>query len=416
MILFWILVAGLLALVGWLVLPTLLGHTAADDIEREDVNRALQRKEFAELQAARAADEIDDDAYRQARDELRRRILESSPETDRQPASGQPWLGRVTAFALMIAIPVMAVFGYHMLGGGDAAIVPESVAATAIPPAHAGAGMTSNAAPPLDDLTERLAQRLQDHPEDADGWLLLARSYEHLGRAEAARAAYAQALALLPEDADLLADYADNLAAAQGRRLDGEPTVLVDRALRHAPDHPKALWLAATAALQRGDDAQAAAHWQHLRRLLPEGSPDRRVIDRNLAALGEQSTGPLATADDDTAPALVRGRVDISPEMRTRVADDDTVFIFARAADGPPMPLAVLRKQVRDLPFEFSLDDSLAMQPQLKLSRFDQVVLGARVSRNGTVTQRPGEPRGDLGPVPTRGGAEQRLWIDQAGS
>lgn len=355
---------------------------------------------------------------------------------------------------------------------------------TAATSPHAGITMTATEAPPVDQLTERLAQRLQANPDDAAGWLLLARSYHHLGRDGEARDAYAQAQAhggndadlaaviaappadsaalpmiaadndleglkartdaqpddgeawlalaqayrsardfasagaafakaraLLPANADLLADYADALAAAQDRRLDGEPSRLITAALQVDPDHPKALWLAATAALQRGDIAQAKAQWRHLQQLLPEGSSDRAIIDRNLAALEGESG-----ASNPMEAAVVRGRVDISPELRARVSDDDTVFIFARAVNGPPMPLAVLRKQVRDLPFEFNLDDSLAMQPQLKLSGFDQVMLGARVSHSGSVTQQPGEPRGDLGPVPTRGGSALQLLIDKTGS
>lgn len=489
MTLFWILAAGLLALAGWLVLPTLFGRHAADDVDRSEVNSALQRKELAELDAARAGGELDDMAYQQARNELECRVLESAQPSAPAPAANRPRLARATAFTLMVVIPVVAVLGYRALGGGAVAIAQDTATTSATVSPHAGATMAAADVPPVDQLTERLAQRLQTNPDDADGWLLLARSYHHLGRDADARAAYAQAQAhggadaelatliaatpadnpalqpaaaadrvdalkartdahpdngnawlelaqayrsrrdftsastafakaraLLPPNADLLADYADALAAAQDRRLDGEPGTLVEEALRLDPDHPKALWLAATVALQRGDIAQAMTHWQRLQRLLPEGSPDRRIIDRNLAALDGESIGTQDASIEAAAQAVVHGRVDISPEMRARVSEDDTVFIFARATNGPPMPLAVLRKQVRDLPFEFSLDDSLAMQPQMKLSGFDQVMLGARVSSSGTVTQQPGEPRGDIGPVPTRGGAQQQLLIDQTGS
>lgn len=484
MTLFWILAAGLLALAGWLVLPTLFGRHAADDVDRSEVNRALQRKELAELDAARAGGELDDMAYQQARHELERRVLEGAQPSAHAPAAHRPRLARAAAFALMLVIPAAAVLGYRTLGGGAVAIAQDTAPTSATASPHAGATMAAADVPPVDQLTERLAQRLQANPDDADGWLLLARSYHHLGRNADAREAYAQAQAhggadaelaaliaaaptvmpalapvaegndidmlkartdarpddgnawlelaqacrsrrdftsastafakaraLLPPNADLLADYADALAAAQERRLDGEPNALIEEALRLDPEHPKALWLAATAALQRGDIAQAKTHWRHLQRLLPEGSPDRRIIDRNLAAL---DGGPAEMQTTDAA--VVRGRVDITPELRARVSADDTVFIFARAAVGPPMPLAVLRTRVRDLPFDFRLDDSLAMQPQLKLSAFEQVMLGARVSRSGTVTQQSGEPRGDLGPVPTRGGSALQLLIDKTGS
>lgn len=266
------------------------------------------------------------------------------------------------------------------------------------------------------ELTE-LQARVQTQPQDGNAWLELAQAYRSQRDFKAAGEAFSKAETLLPPSANLLADYADAIAAGNGRRLEGKPSTLIDQALALQPDHPKALWLAATAALQRDDTALARSHWEHLLSVLPEGDPDRRIIERNLAALDGGATGMTGiVAVDNAASASVRGVVDISPEMRARVADDDTVFIFARAADGPPMPLAVLRKQVRDLPYKFVLDDSLAMQPQLRLSGFAQVMLGARVSRSGTVTQAPGEPRGDLGPIPTHGAAGVALMIDRTGS
>ena len=483
---FWIFAVGLLALAGWMVLPTLLKLGSTDDVNRMEVNQTLQRKEFSELKSAHESGELDDAAYRLACDDLQRRVLMPEQTADRASDLNHHPLGRVTALTLAISVPLSAVVGYQALGGGSHAIAQETmpVQTTSTSP-HNGMAEMSAELPPMDQLTERLALRLQNNPVDAPGWLLLARSYHHLGRQADAQAAYAQAQShggedaelakmiatpaadstavplitadasidtfiarttanpndgqawldqaqtyrskrdfqaaseafakaklLLPANADLLADYADALAAVQDRRLDGEPAALVDQALQLDPDHPKALWLAATAAVQQNDTEQATRYWQHLQALLPEDSADRRVIDRNLAALSGE---PQDSQQSSMPPAVISGRVDISPEMRAQVKDDDTVFIFAKAVTGPPMPLAVLRKQVRDLPFDFSLDDSLAMQPQLKLSGFDQVMLGVRVSRSGTVSQQPDEPRGDLGPIATHGSTDIQLMIDTAG-
>lgn len=483
---FWIFAVGLLALVGWMVLPTMLKLGLTDDVDRTQVNQALQRNEFSELKSARESGELDDAAYRLACDDLERRVIMSEQTADQASDHNHRPFGRVTALALAISVPLVTVLGYQALGGGSQAIAQEAMSSQPTPASpHNGMEGMSAELPPMDQLTERLALRLQNNPDDAPGWLLLARSYHHLGRQADAQAAYAQAQAhggedtelakmiatstadgtalplitadasvdtliarttanpndgqawldlaqayrsnrdfnaasdafakakqLMAANADLLADYADALAAAQDRRLEGEPAALVDQALQLDPDHPKALWLAATAAVQRNDTEQARHYWQHLQKLLPEDSADRRVIDRNLAAL----TGEAQDSQQSSmSPAVISGRVDISPDMRARVKDDDTVFIFAKAVTGPPMPLAVLRKQVRDLPFDFSLDDSLAMQPQLKLSGFDQVMLGVRVSRGGTVTQQPGEPRGDLGPIATHGSTDIQLMIDTAG-
>lgn len=484
---FWIFAVGLLLMVGWMVLPTLIKRNTADDVDRAQVNLTLQRNDLAELESAHVSGELDDATYQQACSDLERRVLRSEQCDDQSQHVNHPSLGRKTAVTLITTVPLAAILGYQMLGSGiDAIANDESPVVTTSTPPHSGMAGMSAELPPMDQLTERLALRLQNNPDDAPGWLLLARSYHQLNRQADAQAAYAQAQVhgsedaelakmiatpaadgtalpliaadasvdsliarttanpndgeawldlaqayrsnrdfqaasdaftkakqLLPANADLLADFADALAAAQDRRLDGEPAALVDQALQLDPDHPKALWLAATAAVQRNDTEQAKHYWQHLQELLPEDSADRRVIDRNLAALtGEPQDSQQSSMPP---PAVISGRVDISPEMRARVKDDDTVFVFAKAVTGPPMPLAVLRKKVRDLPFGFSLDDSLAMQPQLKLSGFDQVMLGVRVSRSGTVTQKPDEPRGDLGPIATRGSTEIQLMIDTAG-
>ncbi|MBU1192215.1 MAG: c-type cytochrome biogenesis protein CcmI [Gammaproteobacteria bacterium] len=483
MSMFWIGALGLLALVGWMVLPSLLRHESTPDVDRAEVNLNLQRNELADLEAAHAHGELSAPEYQQACQDLERRVLASALNTDDKEIYKHTPLGHSTALTLLLAVPLIAVLGYRVLGGGAEALAQDSAPMATLPasPHNGMAGMPAEL-PPMDQLAERLALRLQQNPDDAPGWLLLARSYYQLGRQADARAAYAQAQAhggedaelaamlstdtatngplpliatdvsietrvirttenpndgqawldlaqayrshrdfaaaseafakarqLLPANADLLADYADALAAANGQRLEGEPAALVDAALQLDQDHPKALWLAATAAMQRNDTQQARDYWLHLQRLLPEDSADRRVIDRNLAAFGDAATDEQQTP---ATTAVIQGRVDISPALRAQVQDGDTVFIFAKAVSGPPMPLAVLRKQVRDLPFDFSLDDSMAMQPQLKLSGFDQVMLGARVSRNGTVTQQPGEPRGDLGPIPTQGSSDIQLLID----
>lgn len=384
---FWILACGLLALAGRLVLPTLLGRRGASGPDRAALNRALYRRELAELDTALATGELDEAVYGQARAELERRVLETAPGPAGTPAVLRPGLGRLAALTLAVTVPVIAVAGYTALGSA-AAILASADADRIVAAPHPGGDPQGGNAPPIDRLTEGLAARLRDAPDDPAGWLLLARAYRHLGRTAEARVAYAEAHARGADDAELAA-------------------------LLAAPATPAG---DALAALQRGDTARARSHWEHLQRLLPEDAPDRRVIDRNLAAL-DGSGGPVTTeAGTPAAPVRVYGRVDISPALRARVADEDTVFVFARAVDGPRMPLAVLRKRVRDLPFEFSLDDSLAMQPRLKLSGFDRVVVGARVSRDGSVAQQSGEPRGELGPVPTRGGAAVRLLIDEPAS
>ena len=215
-----------------------------------------------------------------------------------------------------------------------------------------------------------------------------------LGRFPEAVDAYAKATQRAPRDPQLLADFADALAMARGERLAGEPEKLVLRALELDPNHLKALALAGTAAFERKDYAGAARFWQRMLPLMPAGSEDARAIQANVdeaLALG----GKPAAAKH---PGL-RGTVRIAAKLKANVSPDDTVFIFARAVEGPPMPLAVRRARVRELPLAFSLDDSMAMAPGAKLSSFSRIIVSARISRSGNATPQSGDLQGESGPV-----------------
>jgi cytochrome c-type biogenesis protein CcmH len=240
--------------------------------------------------------------------------------------------------------------------------------------------------PQLEGMVERLALRLRQQPGDAEGWAMLGRSYAVLGRFPEAMAAYRQLIALRPRDAQAHADYADVLASAHGGELLGEPQRLIEQALALDPDNLKALALAGSAALRRGDMAAARGHWE---RALSLAEPGSELALEFQAMIASTRSGQAAAA-----LAEIRGRVTLAPALNARAAPDDTLFVFARAAQGTPMPLAILRKKVRDLPLEFSLDDSLAMSPALRLSGLSgtaQVIVGARISRSGQALPQPGD-------------------------
>jgi cytochrome c-type biogenesis protein CcmH len=182
----------------------------------------------------------------------------------------------------------------------------------------------------------------------------------------------------------VLVDLADVLAMANGQRLAGEPEKLVERALQIDPQNLKGLALAGTAAFERGDFARAAAFWERMLPLVAADSEDARIVRENVAQARAKAGAAVKLA----------GTVSLSPKLKGRAAPDDAVFIFARAAEGPRVPLAVLRKQVRDLPLSFSLDDSMAMAPGISLSGFPRVVVGARISKSGGAAPQPGDLQG----------------------
>jgi cytochrome c-type biogenesis protein CcmH len=194
---------------------------------------------------------------------------------------------------------------------------------------------------------------------------------------------------------------------AQGQSLRGKPTELINKALKIDPDSMKGLALAGSAAMERGDFAAAIKHWERLRSLLPADSEDARMIEGGLAEARQMLSHikggkPPAMLEQIAPPAQavasgkerITGKVVLGDNLKGKYSPDDTVFVLARAAEGPKMPLAILRKQVRDLPLTFELDDSMAMQPQMKLSAFDQVVVVARISKSGTAMPEAGDAQG----------------------
>lgn len=241
---------------------------------------------------------------------------------------------------------------------------------------------------------------------------MLGRSYAVMGQHDKAVPAFKQAAALRPDDAVLLADYADALAVANGRNLEGEPNRLIEQALKVDPNNLKALSLAGTVAFYRKDYALALKHWEKMGTIDPQSPFVQQIqggIDEARKLMGggpSPGPAPIAqTAPPPPAPVAaggnmaVSGVVSLAPALAAKADPQDTVFVFARAAEGPRMPLAILRKQVKDLPLTFTLDDSMAMTPAAKLSSAQRVIVGARISKRGDATAQPGDLQGLSAPV-----------------
>jgi cytochrome c-type biogenesis protein CcmH len=299
--------------------------------------------------------------------------------------------------------------------------VSEPTRAAATPSSSAAPQAADQATPdkPLRALSEDQLQRMIDqsaaqvrnNPNDAAAWAMLAHSYDMLGKFAESSAAYAKLVPLLPGDAQVLADYADALAVTQGRKLIGEPTALINRALAIDGKNLKALALAGSAAFERQTFDEAIDFWQRAREVAKDPA-FRQEIENSIArakaaskgeTLGDQqvpgSRTEAASAVAAGPRASVSGRVSLADGLVTKAKPDATVFIFARPATGSRMPVALLRKRVRDLPADFTLDDSNSMVPANKLSQVPMLVIGARVSQRGDVTPQPGDMQGLSAPV-----------------
>jgi cytochrome c-type biogenesis protein CcmH len=399
---------------AWIVPPLLRGGGRAR-VDRTAVNLGILKDQLAELEADHAKGAIGDEHYAATKADLQRRVIEETQaETAAATSPRSGWAGKFSAASAVVVLPLAAALLYLQYGD------PSAFNPLARQGADAAHQFSQD---DLDAMTRRLAERLKKEPDNASGWATLARTYYSMGRFGDAAMAFEKLVALVPDEASLWADYADALAMAHGRKISGKPMELVKRALELDPLQWKALAMAGTEAFDRQDYRRAAELWEKLRDSLPAdaalkqqiaGSIDearsRAGLPQLAAAPPPKAAAPAARAapskaDEKSAPppaagdARVAGTIALSEQLRAKVAPDDTVVIFARAAEGPRMPLALLRVQARDLPKTFALDDSMAVAPEFRLSNFAEVVVGARVSKSGSPMPQKGDFEGLSRPV-----------------
>jgi len=389
---FWVIAVLLAAGALVFVLPPLLGRRrTAPGATQDATNVAVYRDQLRELEADLAVGTLARDQYDEARRELEARLLDDVRSSGTGARAAKP--GRMAAVAAGIAIPLVSILLYLAVGTPNA-LLPQ-------PAGGEGHGITRQQ---IEGMVDRLTARLTENPDDATGWAMLGRTYAVIDRYPEAVSAYANAVKRSPPDAQLLADYADALAMTQGRRLQGEPERIIAQALKVDPKNVKALALAGTVAFEKMDFKGAIAQWRKILEVVP---PDSDMADsiRDSIADAEKLAGGTAKAQPvpkpaaASAPGAVSGMVRLAPALAAKVAPADTVFVFARPADGPRMPLAVVRKQVRDLPAAFTLDDTMAMAAGMKLSDHPRVIVGARISKSGSPTPQPGDLEGLSAPV-----------------
>lgn len=399
MTLFWIAAALLLAGALLCVLPPLLSrHARQVAATPSESNLSIHRDQLRELDAERAAGTLDEKQYLSARNELEGHVIADAGVPDSAAATASAD-GRWVAAAMALLIPAASIALYVALGS------PISINPPAVVAAETAEGQPHAITPEMiQTMVQRLEQKLQENPENPEGWMMLARSYTALGQYPEAAVAYANAASLQPGNAQLLADYADALAMANGRTLQGEPEDIIKKALQADPKNLKALALAGSVAFERRDYAGAISHWQKILELVPPDSQAANSVNASLqearALSGEQPAAAQGAVTAAAGGGSVSGTVQLDPSLKGRVSDTDTVFIFARFADGRRgPPLAITRKTVKDLPLNFTLDDSMAMMPAFNLTSAGEVVVGARVSKSGNASPQPGDLEGFSVPV-----------------
>ncbi|SBT05344.1 Cytochrome c-type biogenesis protein CcmI [Candidatus Accumulibacter aalborgensis] len=395
-----LLVVAVLAILLPPLLPTLRRTPRSSGAaDRSEANLAIFRDQIKELEREHHDGLLTDADFEQSRSELQRRLLDEvePPTAELTDVPG----GRRTALTLLLIIPLAAAAGYALLGNPraldplqrQASLAPEQIEA----------------------MVAGLVEKLRKNPDDAKGWVMLARSYKVIKRFPDAADAYSHAGTLVDQDATLLADYADVLSRARGGNLQGKPNELVERALRIDPDEPQALLLAGAASSDRQQFAAAADYWARLLAQLEPGSEEAGALEAAITKareLATQTSGDKPGRKPVASAVAVSGEVTLSGKLAGQAKPDDVLFVFARADEGPRMPLAATKARVGDLPLRFRFDDSMALAGGRKISDFASVTIEARVAKAGKPQSSTGDLFGRLSGIKP-GSQNLRLLIDQ---
>jgi cytochrome c-type biogenesis protein CcmH len=409
---FWGLAVAMVIIALLFTVPWIMRGERRRGTDADALNVAVIKTQLEELNNDLRSGRLDETDYADARADLERELLDdlAHDTTGQGPAAVRS--GRWGALLLVVLVPLVSFALYQKIGTRQ--IIPMLAEETPDVPS-----------PPLtqqsiQEMVEKLEQRMREQPDDVEGWTMLARSYRVLERYPEAAAAYQEALQRDSENVALMVNYADVLAMVHDGRFTAEASALLDKALELQPDNIVALWLSGHRSYRQGRYEESLGYWRRAAGLLPANSPDGVIINQQIAMalqqLGiednkEEQAAP-APSEPATGPAL-HVRVSLDAALQDRAEPDDTVFVFARAMDGPRIPLAIVRKQVSDLPVTVVLDDSQAMSPAMVLSAFENVEVGARISRSGNAMPQSGDLRGTVAPVATRDSGTVSLVISE---
>ncbi|AYC32566.1 c-type cytochrome biogenesis protein CcmI [Pseudomonas cavernae] len=397
MIDFW-LAAGLLLLLAlaFLLIPVLRGRRAQPEEDRTALNVALYQERLAELQSQQQAGVLTAEQLEGGRAEAARELLTDTEGADVARSSR---LGRAVPLLAALLVPLFGLGLYLYWGASDKVELTREF---------------SQMPRSIEDMTARLEQTVKAQPDSAEAWYFLGRTYMAQQRAAEAATAFERAATLSGRQPEALGQWAQALYFASERKWSAQMQALTDEALKGDPEEVTSLGLLGIAAFESQRYKDAIGFWERLIAVLPAEDPSRAAIqggvERARAKVGDAAGVDQPALAAASSGATLKVRVDLAAKLKDKVQPGDSVFVFARATSGPPMPLAVKRLTVADLPAEVELSDADAMMPQLKLSAFPEVQLVARISRAGTATD--GEWIGRSQPLASSTTEAQQLSID----
>lgn len=421
---FWIIAILLIILALAMILPPLLKRTELDTNPRREQNIQIAKEQLAELETAFTNNEMQQDDYLARRDELEQ-ALYSDTASDEITTTQYAKPSIISTGLIALIIPVIA-FGMYAKYGNSKALDSETAkTANTIP-------KKANGEPDVDAMVSGLRKKLEADPDNAKGWYMLGRSYMALNRYKDAVYSYEQLYKLEPKDGKIMLFLADASAMANNGNVLGRPAELIEKSLTLIPKSVTGLWLGGMASSQQGNHTKAIERWTALLPLLSK-QPSQASEVRQLIADAKKKLSPEAIANLPTTSHKVEEKIEpaaavstntqtvsdaksivvtitLSEHLKDQANASDTVFIYAKAMAGPPMPLAAKRIQVKDLPITITLDDSTAMMPAMKLSAFPQVIIGARISKSGNAIGVSGDLYSEKRNIAL--GTQQNLMID----
>jgi len=371
-----------------------------NEIDQKQINVDIAREQLDTLKENLDSGEISEEEYNSIKYEIEGSLIDDIAEEQAEVKTAPvgKFTNKLAIVIIGVFVPVLSFLLYWQIGTPQA-IGMDRQAAMQQNAQHSGQA-NQGQMPSVEQMISGLLAKLKENPNDEQGWSLLGRTFMAVKRYQEAYQVYSRLLQLKKkEDPEVLVSMADALAMANGGTISGEPANLVQRALKVDPDNITALWLAGLAADEQKNASEAVAYWKRILPLVKDDPTSTQQVNEMIAqAEGESNSAQTSqesvavTENKQTeSQAKVNVRVVLDGALMDKVKPDDIVFVFAKATQGPPMPLAAVKKRVQDMPLDVVLDDSMAMMPNMKISNFKQVVISARVSKSGSPTGKKGD-------------------------
>ena len=411
MTIFWFITAAMILVAIAILAPSLLRSRRSDQLDRDRQNVMIAREHLVELEADLNSGRVTQAQFEQSKLELEQALLiDLDQQVEVDSVRSVSGAGRLTLGSIAIALPLLTLPLYFYLGSPEL-IQPDPLQTAEVADPHSEGNL-----PSVDQMLTILVNRLRENPSDTDGWFLLGRTYMAMEDYPKAAATFERLHQLVGDQPVVLLSWADAQSMAQSGNMQGKPTELVSKALELDPTNTTALWLAGMVEDQAGNYSRAVELWERLAPMIendPRSATRIASLIANARVKGALPVPVIQQSESGPSSGSIQVQVTLSPELADKVTQDWSLFIYARALNGPKMPLAASKHKVGDLPLEVTLDDSSAMMPKLKISNFEQVLVGARISSSGNPIAVSGDLTGEVSPVLVTGDDQVRLVIDK---